>query len=181
MPDKKGSPFREGLDHFAEMQRMREQFRHPGESTQPRSHDEAWGSTQPLLHNDAWLPTTDIFASGDDLIIRCELAGVEPDEVEISLSRGVLWIGGERLPRPDQEPEVSSYARERRFGYCRRSITLPERIGREHLHASFENGLLEILIEGGAATDEAERIEVRGRGQRASLPVDVAPGEGGRR
>jgi HSP20 family protein len=169
MPDKKGSPFREVLDHFAEMQRMREQFRHPGESTQLRSHD------------DAWVPTTDIFASGDDLIIRCELAGVEPDEVEISLSRGVLWIGGERLPRPDQEPEVSYYVHERRFGYFRRSITLPERIGREHLHASFENGLLEILIEGGAATDEAERIEVRGRGQRETLPVDVAPGEGGRR
>jgi len=169
MPDKKGSPFREVLDHFAELQRMREHFRHPGEPTEQRSHD------------NAWVPTTDIFASGDDLIIRCELAGVESDEVEIHLSRGVLWIGGERRPRPDQEGEVQYYVHERRFGYYRRSISLPESIGRERLHASFENGLLEILIEGGAASDDVERIEVRSRGERASLPVDAGPNEGGER
>jgi HSP20 family protein len=166
MPDKKGSPFREVVDHFAEMQRMREHFRHPGEPTEQRSHDSAW------------VPTTDIFASGDDLIIRCELAGVEPDEVEISLLRGVLWIGGERRPRPDQEGEISYYVHERRFGYFRRSITLPQSIGRERLHASFENGLLEILVERGAASEDRERIEVRGRGKRASLPVDAGPGTG---
>ena len=86
-----------------------------------------------------------------------------------------------RTSRSQRQEPTESRLHERRFGYFRRSITLPERIGREHLHATFENGLLEILIEGGAATDEAERIEVRGRGQRETLPVDVAPGEGGRR
>ena len=51
MPDKKGRPFRELFDHFAELQRMREQFRHPGEPADPRTHDTAW------------VPTTDIFAT----------------------------------------------------------------------------------------------------------------------
>ena len=33
----------------------------------------------------AWVPTTDIFAMGDDLVICCELAGVERNDVDISL------------------------------------------------------------------------------------------------
>ena len=117
MPDKKGRPFRELFDHFAEMQRMREYARHPGEA-----------GGEPRTHDTAWVPTTDIFAHDDDLVIRCELAGVEPDDVEISLSRGVLLIWGERDPRPDQADDVSYYVHERRFGAFRRSITLPERV-----------------------------------------------------
>jgi hypothetical protein len=65
---------------------------------------------------------------------------VEPDEVDISLSRGVLSIGGERNPRPDQAGEVSYYTHERRFGSFRRSITLPESVARDDLRASLENG-----------------------------------------
>ena len=106
------------------------------------------------------MPTTDIFAHGDDLVIRCELAGVEPDEVDISLSRGVLSIGGERNPRADQAADVDYYTRERRFGSFRRSITLPESVARDDLRASLENGLLEILVVGGAAGDDVERIEI---------------------
>ena len=55
MPEQKGSPFREVLDHFAELQRMREHFRHPGEPTQPRSTaaalvaDNALAPCMPLL------------------------------------------------------------------------------------------------------------------------------------
>jgi HSP20 family protein len=167
MPDKKGSPFRELFDHFAELQRMREQFRHPAEPAEARTHDTAW------------VPTTDIFAHEDDLVIRCELAGVEPDDVEISLSRGVLWIGGERRPRPDQTGDVSYYTHERRFGPFRRSITLPESVRKDSLRASMENGLLEIQIVGGAASDGVERIEI-GRRAQAQVAVDVVA-EGGER
>jgi HSP20 family protein len=166
MPEKQASPFRELFDHFAEMQRMREHFRNPGEPAEVRTHDTAW------------VPSTDIFAHGDDLVIRCELAGVEPDEVEISLSRGVLWIGGERNPRPDQTGEVSYYTHERRFGPFRRSLTLPESVGRDRLRASMENGLLEILVVGGAAADDHERIEIGRRGERTNVAVDVAPDGG---
>jgi HSP20 family protein len=166
MPDKKGRPFRELFDHFAEMQRMREYARHPGEAGGER------GTPEP-----AWVPTTDIFAHGDDLVIRCELAGVEPDDVELSLSRGVLLIWGEREPRPDQTQDVSYYVHERRFGAFRRSITLPERVTEDRLHASLENGLLEIVVVDGAAEGEHERIEITRRDP-GRVQVDVEPDEG---
>jgi HSP20 family protein len=168
MPAPKRRPFRELFDHFAEMQRMREYAVHPGEAGgEPRSHETAW------------VPTTDIFAHDDDLVIRCELAGVEPDDVEISLSRGVLLIWGERDPRPDQLGDVSYYVRERQFGAFRRSITLPERVTKDRLRASLENGLLEVIVAGGAADDVYERIEIAG-GDPTRVQVDVAPREGER-
>ena len=167
MPTPKRRPFRELFDHFAEMQRMREYARHPGDA-----------GGEPHSHEIAWVPTTDIFATDEDLVIRCELAGVEPDDVEISLSRGVLLIWGERDPRPDQLGDVSYYVRERRFGPFRRSITLPERVTQDRLRASLENGLLEIVVTGGAADDVHERIEIARRGKtRVQVDVEPRPGE----
>jgi HSP20 family protein len=166
MPDKKQRPFRELFDHFAEMQRIREYALRPGE---------AGGSHR--APEPAWVPTTDIFAHDEDLVIRCELAGVEPDEVELSLSRGVLLIWGEREPRPDQTEDVSYYVHERRFGAFRRSITLPERVTKDRLHASLENGLLEIVVVDGAAEQEHERIEI-GRRDEGRVRIDVEPDEG---
>ena len=168
MPAPKRRPFRELFDHFAEMQRMREYAVHPGEAGgEPRSHETAW------------VPTTDIFANDEDLVIRCELAGVEPDDVEISLSRGVLLIWGERDPRPDQLGDVSYYVRERRFGAFRRSITLPEGVTQNRLRASLENGLLEIVVAGGAAEQAYERVEIT-RGDPARVRVDFEPQPGER-
>jgi HSP20 family protein len=167
MPAPKRRPFRELFDHFAEMQRMREHAVRPSDSGgEPRSPEIAW------------VPTTDIFATDEDLVIRCELAGVEPDDVEISLSRGVLLIWGERDPSPDQLGDVSYYVRERRFGPFRRSITLPERVSKDDLRASLENGLLEVIVAGGAAEEVLERIEIA-KQHPTRVQVEVAR-EGGR-
>ena len=167
MPAEKRRPFRELYDHFAEMQRMREYALHPGDTgSEPRSHEIAW------------VPTTDIFATDEDLVIRCELAGVEPDDVELSLSRGVLLIFGERDPGSDQLGDVSYYVHERRFGAFRRSITLPERITKDRLHASLENGLLEVIVAGGAAEQVYERVEIASRDPtRVQVDVEPQPGE----
>ena len=80
---------------------------------------------QRRTHATAWIPTADIFAKGEDLVIRCELAGVEQEDVEVSLSGGVLTIDGERKGEPE---DVSYYARERYYGHFRRSMNLPEGI-----------------------------------------------------
>ena len=104
-------PFRGVMDTMSEMARMREYAEGGGQEDQRRTHATAW------------VPTTDIFAVGDDLVVRCELAGVGPDDMEISLSGGALTIDGERAG----EPEASEYyARERYYGRFRRRLELPE-------------------------------------------------------
>jgi len=141
------NPFRGLVDHMSEMNRMRQYIESGGQEDQRRTHATAW------------VPTTDIFASGDDLVIRCELAGVEEDDVDITLSGGVLTISGERRSGLNEE-ELTYYTRERSFGHFRRSISLPENIDGSKVNASFKEGLLEINIQGGADLPEPQRIQI---------------------
>lgn len=140
------NPFRGLMDHMSEMNRMRE-YIESGQEDQRRTHATAW------------IPTTDIFARGDDLVIRCELAGVERDDIDITLSNGVLTISGERRSGLNEE-ELTYYTRERSFGHFRRSISLPDDIDGSKVDATFEEGLLEIIIQGGADLPEPQRIQI---------------------
>jgi HSP20 family protein len=146
------NPFRGLMDHMSEMTRMRE-YAEGGVSGQ---------EDQRRTHATAWIPTTDIFARGDDLVIRCELSGVHRDDVDVTLSNGVLVISGERTSGLNEE-ELVYYTRERSFGHFRRSISLPEGVDGSKVRASFEDGLLEIIIEGGADLPEAQRIQIGNR------------------
>ncbi len=111
----------------------------------------------------AWVPTTDIFAKGDDLVVRVSLSGVNREDVRITLSNSVLTVSGERKSELD-EGDVSFYARERYYGAFRRSFTLPAGIDEDAISADFENGLLEITVRGGAtAAPEPRRIQIRDR------------------
>ena len=96
-------------------------------------------------------------------MIRISLSGVYREDVYISLSNSVLTISGERRSELD-EKEVNFYARERYYGAFRRSMTLPAGMDESKISADFENGLLEITVQGGAvAVAEPKRIEIRDR------------------
>jgi HSP20 family protein len=102
----------------------------------------------------------DIFAQGDDLVMRCELAGVARDEVDISFDRDTLTIFGERTGAPDVD-DKAYYVRERQYGSFRRTINLPEGTDRSSVTAVLEDGLLEITVAGGcAARREPQHIDI---------------------
>jgi HSP20 family protein len=150
------SPFHGFVDTFAEMGRMREHVLHgPEERTQAT----------------AWVPTIDILVHDDDIIIRCELAGVDNEDIEVSLSNNTLWIWGERNHPPDEEGQVSFYVRERSMGPFRRSINLPSHIDASNLRASFEDGLLEIVIVDAISASEVERIAIQRRSTDTTVRV----------
>jgi HSP20 family protein len=140
------NPFRGLVDTMSEMARMREYAEGSGGQEDQRR-----------THATAWVPTTDIYAEGDDLKIRCELAGVRPEDVEISFSDNALTIDGERTGAPET---TDFYARERYYGHFRRRLKLPQGIDKGAISASFENGLLEITVKGGVDRHEPERIQI---------------------
>lgn len=147
MPKKGQNPFRGFVDNISEANRMREHWMTGYDPT-----------AEERTHATAWVPTTDIYATPQgDLVIRCELAGVTRDALDISFSNGVLTISGERLNRPDN---VTYYAHERHYGHFRRSMTLQEGSVESDIDATFENGMLEVLIKGGAEPREPSRIEI---------------------
>jgi HSP20 family protein len=149
------NPFHGIVDAMSEWSRMRE-------VGMGRLGYEARQENRPRTHATAWVPTTDVFAKGDDLVIRVSLSGVYPEDVNVTLSNGVLTISGERRSEPDEQ-EVSFYARERYYGAFRRSVTLPAGVDEDDISADYENGLLEIVVRGAAAAAEPRRIEIRAK------------------
>ena len=107
-----------------------------------------------------WAPALDALTKDSDLVIRAELPGVKPEDVDISLHDNVLTIAGER--RDEQDEERGGYhIRERRYGSFRRSVALPEGIDESKISARYEDGVLEVTVQGGAAAREPKRIQIQ--------------------
>lgn len=151
MSEHHGNPFRGFLDMASEMNRMR----NIGAYGQEPSHE-----GQERTHANAWVPPADVFARGQDLVIRMELAGVAPHDIDVSFHENTLTVSGERGKDVD---EVSFYVHERFYGVFRRSMTLPAGVDEDDISAEFDNGLVEITVENGAASPEPRRIQVRNR------------------
>lgn len=152
------NPFRGVVDIIAEMNRMSERMTGVDSSS----------AGPPRGHSDAWNPTTDILVVGSDLLVRCELSGVAPDDVEVTLSHGTLAIVGERRHGPEADEDF--FVQERNYGRFRRDITLPEGVRDEHIEAELREGVLEIVVRGAAGAEGPAQIPVRSAGS-GSTPV----------
>jgi HSP20 family protein len=159
------NPFEGVTDLFSELVRMREVGTH-GRASGPEDRERT--------HASAWVPAADIFAQGGHLVIRVELPGVRPDDVDLRFANGVLTVSGTRSPGfGEAGEEPTFYVRERFSGEFRRSVALPEGTRRDQIRAEFDNGLVEIRIEGVAGRADATRIELRDRsGAATTRPVD---------
>ena len=120
-----------------------------------------------------WAPAVDALTKEGDLVIRAELPGVKPEDVDISLHDNVLTISGER--RAEQEEERGGYhIRERRYGSFRRSVALPEGIDESKISARYEDGVLEVRVQGAAVAREPKRIRIEtAGGQQGATDVEV--------
>ncbi|GAA1925511.1 Hsp20/alpha crystallin family protein [Nocardioides hwasunensis] len=165
MPDRR-NPFEGVTDFVSELSRLRSLGMH--------GTVEATGEVAERTHASAWVPSTDILAAGDDLVIRIELAGVDPADVDLRFSHGVLTVSGVRHADEDGQDASAFLVRERYYGEFRRSITLPEAVTADDIEAAFEDGLVTITVSGAAADRESSRIEVAHRG-RATTQRRVRP------
>ncbi|GAB3671799.1 Hsp20/alpha crystallin family protein [Salinisphaera aquimarina] len=134
------NPFRGFLDVMSEMNRAQEQWMTRGKT----------GTGQGgRSHAAAYVPAADIFALDDDLVVRCELAGVRREDVSLTVTSNVLTISGFRHSEIDED--VLYYTRERVYGEFRRAMILPDGVQEDDISATVRNGLLEIHVRGGAA------------------------------
>ena len=107
----------------------------------------------------AWAPALDISERKDAYLVTVELPGVEAEDLDITLEDGLLTIQGERHFAHDSS-EQQFHRVERRYGAFRRSITLPAHVMAEQIEASFEDGVLQILVPK-AEEAKAKHIQVR--------------------
>lgn len=89
--------------------------------------------------------SVDVFREGNDLVIRSTVAGVRPEELDISIHGDLLTIRGRR-ESATEIPDDHWYYRECYWGAFSRSIVLPYEVSADSAEASLKNGLLEVRI-----------------------------------
>lgn len=102
-------------------------------------------------------PTTDIFETGDKIILEAELPGVSRDGLDITLENRVLTIRGQFKDR-NRDGWRAVYA-EYGEGDYERSFSVSEDIDRDKIDASFRNGMLRLELPK-AETAKARKISV---------------------
>ena len=115
-----------------------------------RSLAESFGSGGTMARRSEWLPAADVLTRGDDLVIRVELPGIDPDrDLEITIEDNMLHIRGQRQETQEEKGE-GFIRRETSFGSFERVLQLPSDVSTEDLKANYENGILEIVVPRGA-------------------------------
>jgi HSP20 family protein len=90
-------------------------------------------------------PCMDISETQDVVVIRAELPGVESNDVQISVTDRTLYLSGEKKVKKVMRGE-QFYRVERRFGSFSRKIELPCSVEVEEIKATYENGVLMIVM-----------------------------------
>jgi HSP20 family protein len=100
------------------------------------------GMEQPeSLGETEWIPPLDVMENKDDIVVRVDIPGLTPDEIDLSISGDILHIKGERMREVDREDE-NYHTIERAYGKFDRQIVLPARVKVDCIRASYKNGVL---------------------------------------
>jgi HSP20 family protein len=123
-------PFRELQDRMNRL--FTESYRGPA-----GEEDWALGGT--------WAPAVDIYEQDNNIVIKAELPGVDPKDVDIRLDNNILTIKGER--KLDNEVKKENYHRvERAYGVFTRSFTLPSGVDPNGIKAEYKDGVLRLTL-----------------------------------
>ncbi len=101
----------------------------------------------------------DIYEEGNQYVVDAALPGVNPDNVEISLQGNTLTIKG-RVPNIEQKEGRNYLLQEISGGEFTRTVTLPAEIDSNNVEATFQNGLLHLVLPKAPAY-QSRRIQVK--------------------
>lgn len=120
----------------------------------------------------AWTPAVDIFDTDQAIVLRAELPGLTPEDIDIEIDDNVLSLKGER--RFEETVQEGRYYRlERAYGHFQRNVTLPQGVKADEISASFDNGVLSVRVPK-AEEVRPRKIAVEANGSPAAGSVETA-------
>jgi HSP20 family protein len=94
---------------------------------------------------ESWNPRIDVVKKEGELVLKADLPGVKPDEINVEVEDGVLTVSGEHEEKTEEKKE-RYLRRERRYGSFSRSMALPEGVEADDIEANIVDGVLELRI-----------------------------------
>ena len=101
-----------------------------------------------------------VYEQDDSLIVEAEMPGFDPEDINISIERGMVTIRGEMVDE-DEQQDRNYLVREYRRGTFVRSVRLPDTVDTENVQAEFDNGVLRLMFPK-AEQAKARKISVAG-------------------
>ena len=92
-----------------------------------------------------FVPAIDIYQTKDTVVVETPLAGVDPENVNISIENDILTMEGS-MEKKSEVDEKEYYRKEVRTGHFHRAIALPVSVQGDDAKADFEDGILKISI-----------------------------------
>ena len=102
-------------------------------------------------------PALDLSETKNEIVVWVELPGVGPKDIDITLGDRVLTISGEKKEEA-KEGKESYLVIERHYGSFTRSVQLPAEVNRDRISASWNNGILKIVL---SKSEEAKKREIK--------------------
>ncbi len=109
--------------------------------------EKAFGDFLPAVRGDqfGFTPAVDMYEDKNNIIVETQLAGIDPEKVDISIENNVLCLKGESEKKSEVD-DKNYYRKEIRRGSFYRSIALPSRVDGDQASAVNEGGMLKIVI-----------------------------------
>jgi HSP20 family protein len=117
-----------------------------------------WDEDASHIAGGDWTPAVDIKEEDNRYLIRADIPGVKPEDIEITMENGILSIRGERRFEETQHKEHFRRI-ERSHGLFYRRFSLPGNTNPDGIEATGKDGVLEIMIPK-TLSAQAKRIEI---------------------
>lgn len=105
-------------------------------------------------------PACDVYEKGENVVLKCQIPGVKPEEVDITIREDSVLLKGERKEEKEVKRE-DYYRRESAYGSFYRTIPLPVLIQPQKAKAECEDGVLKITLPKAAPAKKIKVVKVK--------------------
>lgn len=130
----------------------------------PRNEESSWTTPHSFASNESESAegqlTIDVYQTENDIVIKSTIAGVKPEDLDVSINNDMVTVKGERKNEEVVE-NGNYYYQECYWGGFSRSVLLPVDVIPEKADAALKNGILTIRLPK-ADTTKTKKIQVRG-------------------
>lgn len=102
-------------------------------------------ASQTALGDHSWQPAIELEDNGENLVLKAQLPGLKPDDLDISASRDGITISGEYRTEEESEGK-GTYHSEFRYGKFSRTISLPVEIQQDKVTADYQDGIVTLTL-----------------------------------
>ena len=92
-----------------------------------------------------WAPAADVYETADNIVVKAELPGVDPKDLEVRVEDNTLFLNGERKLEKEVKEE-NYHCIERSYGSFTRSFALPSSVDADKTSAEYKDGVLTLTM-----------------------------------